>query len=297
MSKYIDTNAKLLAQLLEAGSLPSSLVKSKVTISLFDKLIQIGLIQKQRKGAGSQFSLINKERREVFIGNEYPSGLEFIENNMFPRRVQGIKNCKNSKSLKKLDFDLITLRGKSIIEYKEKNIDLSLSSDDVTYLSLKLEIGSLINIHQESCTIVTVENPTAFTELGKMVSCSWDIAVYTGGKMSEILINQLKYWGEKGHKIIHFGDYDFVGMEEFIRILHVCSDARFYLPESLGDEFVKNYGNIELLEKQVTQHKKFSISMSSLANTKGRGDLRKLHQLIQNNAKGLEQESLYSSSL
>ena len=293
MMSFVDNNAKLLSNLLNAGSISVSSASSKVAKQLFHQLVQIGLVQKRRKGAGNQFQLLDSDGLKAYIDSCYPSGLLLVKTTDAPRRVQGIISGKNSKKLNKLDFDIITLRGNQTIVYGDKKYHLEAVTDNNIYVSVKVARGSHIRLLQVSKTIITVENPTAFCALDSMLDISWDVAIYTKGKMSNILLKQLQAWSLQGQNIIHFGDYDYVGLLEFLRVLKCSPNARFYLPNSLTSSFFKRFGNSQLLEKQTTQHKELKQIVSKLPDSSGKNDFRKAYDLIQNSAVGLEQESLY----
>ena len=293
MPEFIDTNARLLNLLLEQGFLSVSSIQSKASKEVFSALEQTGVIQKKRKGAGNQYQLFSESSLVEFIKSKYPSGLYRLERENIPRRVKGILERKNSKSLSKLDYALISLRGNTPIKQNNKVYRLEeLTTQDV-FLSLKLTNKISPEILHENRTIITVENPTVFIELERMVQLPWNIAIYTGGKISNILLEQLSLWEQKGHNVVHFGDYDYVGLHEFARILQFCPKAKLYSPAKLTTELFQQYGNTLLLEKQVNAHKTLIKVLSKLPESLGRTQLITTYNLLQENAKGLEQESFY----
>ncbi len=209
MSEFVDHNAKLLSVLRDTQCLSASSVKSKANKRLFQQLEQIHLVQKRRKGAGNQYQLLDVTGLNQFIISQYPSGLYQQSLPDTPRRVQGILARRDSKSFKKLEFDLLTLRGNIPLIYEQKTYPLTGLTSKNTYLSLKVTSATPLILQQQNSTIITIENPTAFTELEMMVQLQWNIAVYTAGKMSNLLLQQLEYWGSQGHNMVHFGDLSF----------------------------------------------------------------------------------------
>jgi hypothetical protein len=293
MPDFVDTTARLLSLLLEQNSLSASSVKSKASREVFTTLEQTGVVQKKRKGAGNQYQLLSQSSLVEFINSRYPSGVYRKEAKDTPRRVQGIREKQNSKSLSKLDFSLITLRGSSSIKQDGKVYNLVQLTTKNTFLSLKLTNTLHPENLQKNSTIVTVENQTDFTELESMMQRPWDITIYTGGKMSNILLQQLRYWANDGHKLVHFGDYDYVGLLEFTRIIQICPKAELYSPDKLSTELIQQYGNTLLLEKQVSAHQTFLKNLEALPDSLGKDQLSNAYKLLQENAKGLEQESFY----
>jgi len=294
MAEFVDPNARLLSLLLEQKTLSVSSVKSKASRDIFSTLEQTGVIQRKRKGAGNQYQLISQLNLVDFIKSRYPSGVYGIEAEDTPRRVQGIQESQNSKSLSKLDFSLITLRGTSSIKQDEKVYDLVQLTNENTFLSLKLTDKLHPEILQKNSTIITVENPTAFTELESMMQRPWDIAIYTGGKMANLLVQQLNNWACTGHAIVHFGDYDYVGLLEFTRVLLVCPKAELYVPAKFSSEMIQQYGNTLLLENQIDAHQTLLKKLEVLPKSQGKQQLTHVYKLLQENGKGLEQESCFS---
>jgi len=293
-TNFVDNEASLLSLLRTEKGLPTSKVKSRKARLLFERLQQSGIINKQRKGAGSQFKLVNATALETFIKQEYPAGLSPETALNSPVRVQGVQQFQNSKKQKNLDFALLTVRGGATLTHAGKKVNLNQLTDTETSLCLKISTSKLAELSPLPCTIITVENPTAFFELERMLSRnSWQLAIYTAGKMSNILLEQLKHWYQQSHKIIHFGDYDYVGLLEFARILDCCQTASLYQPDALAEK-LQRYGNTKLLEDQTEQHKTLLKKISQLPESKAKRELTIVHQLLQNSAKGMEQEALYT---
>lgn len=291
---FIDSRAKLLHQLLTERTVPGSKVKSKAAKFLFDRLQQTEIIKKQRKGAGSQYQVMHLDALQAFIEQEYPNGLLAMTMTDLPSRIQGVLQSQDSKIQKKLDFVLLTVRGGTTIKHEGKTHDLNMLTNAETSLCLKISPSSLCELPASPCTIVTVENPTAYVELEKMLEHPWQLAIYTAGKMSNILLQQLQYWYQQQHQLLHFGDYDYVGLLEFARILICCPESRSYYPENLPMLLQKN-GNAQLLEKQTEQHKSLLRTLEYLPSGAGKNDLNEVYRMLQSSAKGLEQEGLYNT--
>jgi len=289
---FIDTNARLLNQLLTKQTVSASSVKSQMAQSLFEHLQHINIIIKQRKGGGNQYHLINIDALQAFIAKKYPAGLNKVEADI-PARISGVFQSQDSKTQKMLDFTLLTIRGTALLNHANKIHDLKALTNADTSLNLKISLSQWCELADSRYTIVTVENPTAFIELEKILSRPWQLAVYTAGKMSNILLAQLQRWHQCNHRIIHFGDYDYVGLLEFSRILSCCSTARLYYPDTLLEQ-IQQYGNAKLLENQIAQHKTLLKQIEQLLDSNGKKELLEVYELLKMTAKGLEQEGLYA---
>lgn len=292
---FIDTNARLLHQLLVDHCVPVSSAKSAAASVLFGQLQQAGIVFKRRKGAGSQFLLENSASLSAFIEQTYPEGLFVQEDDDRLSRIQGVMQSQDSKTRKQLDFAFLNTRGTVTVKLAGQTHDLAVLTSTNTSLCLKISALQQCELLAPGSIVVTVENPTAFVELEQMLEQPWDLAVYTAGKMSGILLQQLQYWHQQNHKLVHFGDYDYVGLLEFARILRFNPEASLYYPD-VFTELLQQYGDVHLLEKQVEQHQALLNVMAQLPDSSGKIQLVKIYQLLQRSAKGLEQEGLYKRS-
>ncbi|MEZ5538304.1 MAG: DUF2220 family protein [Thiolinea sp.] len=289
---FVNANARLLYQLQMEGFVPASNTKSVAATSLFGHLQQAGIVRKRRKGGGNQFQLDHPEFLQAFILQTYPEGLFRTTEDERLSRVQGVMRTQDSKNRRQLDFSLLHVRGTAVLQYVKRNYDLAALTDSDTSICLKISADQQCSLIDSGCTILTVENPTAFVVLEQIVKQTWQLAVYTSGKMSEILLQQLKSWSQQGHRLVHFGDYDYVGLLEFARILRLDSAASIYYPETL-EQLLQRYGNSQLLQKQTSQHLTLLETMRQLPDGLGKQQLFFVYQLLQRTAKGLEQEGLY----
>ncbi|OQX14753.1 MAG: hypothetical protein BWK73_08610 [Thiothrix lacustris] len=292
---FIDTNARLLHQLLEEHCVPVSSTKSAAASALFGQLQQAGIICKRRKGGGNQFLLEHPESLSAFIEQTYPEGLFAEEDDDRLSRIQGVMQSRDSKTRKQLDFAFLNTRGTVTVKLAGQTHELAVLTNANTSLCLKISASQQCELLTPCSIIVTVENPTAFVELEQMFEQPWNLAVYTAGKMSDILLLQLQCWHQQNHKLVHFGDYDYVGLLEFARILCFAPQAYLYYPAML-EKLLQQYGNTELLRKQVGQHKILLETVRQLPESLGKQQLIEVHQLLQATAKGLEQEGLYKGS-
>ena len=290
MEDYISKTAELFAELLEKGRISASSVdRGSLDIKAqFERLNAAGIIRKQRSGAGNHYKLLHTATFQTFVDSEFPSGL-VKPSEITSNRAFGVLTRADSKTVSKLEFDLITIRGNVNLIINEESHRL-INSDDV-FLSLKISAQSLIKVEQAKCRIVTIENPTVFTELNKIDELDWDIAVYTAGKISQLLLNQLQEWCEEGHQLVHFGDYDYVGLLEYARILERSPQAMLHIPDRLDSEYINRYGNAQLHTKQIAQHKTLLAKLQTLEESDQKNSLMKIYKLLQSTAKGLEQEA------
>lgn len=291
MTLYISKAANLFADLLETGSIPASAIDkgSKETKRQFATLISTEIIKKQRSASGNCYQLFQLEKLRIHLEKTFPNGLLKPIGKDTSNRSYGVFTNGDSKSITKLDFDLIMLRGSAEVSIDDEHYELN--NSDAAFLSLKISATQTIDITNPNLTVVTIENPTVFAELNKISGLEWDIAIYTAGKISNFLLTQLKQWHTAGHQLIHFGDYDFVGLLEYARILYLCPQVELHWPQHLNADFINRYGKSQLHEDQISQHQTLLNKLELLPTSPQKQTLVKMHQLLQKTAKGLEQEA------
>lgn len=291
MTQYISKAASLFADLAEKGSIAASTIDkgSKETRAHFTRPIETKMIKKQRSHSGNRYVLMQKESLLQFIDSEFPNGLLKPINSDAANRTYGVITRGDSKTITKLGFDLVMMRGNAEVVTNDERHQLN--NSDAAFLSLKISATQTIDIASPSCTIVTIENPTVFTELNKILDLKWDIAIYTAGKISTLLLKQLEQWQAAEHALIHFGDYDYVGLLEYSRILESCPQAELHWPVLLDSTFMYKYGKAQLHEKQTAQHRSLLEKIKILPESEQKQRLVAIYQLLQGTAKGLEQEA------
>lgn len=290
MNTPIDKVAESLKVLVDQGCTSASKIKSKKLKEVFNHLVLSEIVKVQRKGAGNEYSVINQHALENHIDQTYPNGLfkSVLQQN---RRTQGIAEKGNSKGLCGLDFELLTLCGNTVLEINNASFDLNLFHLPA-YLSLQITATDKLSL-KDKCTVWTIENPTAFVHAPQIQRAGTNIALYTAGKMSNLLVGKLTKLASDGHELIHFGDSDYVGLLEFCRILEANNKAQLYIPDEFDKDFLKKYGNALLLRKQVDQHTQLLSKMKKIPDSEGKKQLQQVYDLIQATSKGLEQEAFF----
>ncbi|OGS10441.1 MAG: hypothetical protein A2285_06055, partial [Elusimicrobia bacterium RIFOXYA12_FULL_57_11] len=97
-----------------------------------------------------------------------------------------------------------------------------------------------------SGTLAIVENLEPFLCFEKMKVAA-DAAVYAGGKMSGRMLAWFASSEMSRCSFLHCGDYDPVGIDEYLRLKEACgARAKLHIPKNIDDLF-KKYGKRELL--------------------------------------------------
>jgi hypothetical protein len=240
--------AKLAQILLENKSVPYSKFTEgirKKHKSAFDT----GLLSLRRSGAGRVVVTEYPERFTKYLENHYPSGLESAITGA-KNRTEAVAYFRNAKKKNITDREALLFKAYS-------------SSNDLLYLNdIPLPakewcnmagIGALQLCDTDSITlkgkIGLIENIDVFWFFEKL-DLELDIIFYSGGRLSNRFMNKLIV--NNSFSLMHFGDYDPVGIDEYLKRKKVVPATTFFIPENIEALFA-NYGKKELLYKDNTR--------------------------------------------
>lgn len=276
----LDTLAKQLTVLSESSSLPASSISRRDRLRL-QSLFDAGVIEEVRSGAGRRIIVINQKALQSFIQLLYPSGLEGIKEDL-PARSRAVAERRDSKRAKGRTPTTLLIRGFNLCSFHRNGAMLPVAewteSAGVAALCLDSMTG-----WQCQGILGLVENLETFWHIEK-VAPRVDLAVYAEGRIGADVLDWLRSPGMSTTRVIHFPDYDPVGMDEFLRIKRACSErAELFLPADLDMLFAR-YGKAKLLQDSV-------VILARLRKSSD-VDVRYVVDLMDQYGVGLEQEGL-----
>jgi hypothetical protein len=116
------------------------------------------------------------------------------------------------------------------------------------------------------------------------MSVAADVALYASGRLSDLALQWLGSPELSQCRFIHCGDYDPVGLDEFLRLKAVLGDrARLHVPANLRD-LVATYGRPELVRDSQAVLKRLRGSADP--------DVHSVVEALDETGCGLEQEIL-----
>ncbi len=245
---WIDAFAGVLGKLRDKGSIPCSAV-SRAGMKKLQSLIHANVLSVRARGRGGVLHVESMDHLLQFIDSNYPSGLEQTEE-VDSSRGSSVLWHRDSKKHSERSAIPVLLRGLGNVRLLSGNgskiMDVSelTSSFGVAALMLRKDKMDI----EYSGKIATVENLEVFTEFHKI--CKEDIlVVYTGGRASGLLVSWLASSGMATASVTHYGDYDPVGLSEYLRIKDGRSGPTdLFIPVNF-ETLVNKYGNTKLLEK------------------------------------------------
>lgn len=136
--------------------------------------------------------------------------------------------------------------------------------------------------------IAIVENADAFWQ-HELVLPDVDLVILSGGNMSERLVKWLASPAMSECRITHWGDYDPVGVWQYLRLLDACQNRVGIFAPPVVDELLPKYGKRKLVTRQSTFFDRIRTRTSN-------DYVRRMVGLFDKYRRGLEQEILLHPS-
>jgi hypothetical protein len=229
----------------------------------FQNLLQAKIIETAKSGRGSRIIIKNSESFESFFARYFE-----VDKTSEITKTSNIKKLKDSKARRTKSPAIFFLRGFTNIKLDNKDFDLCHYTKTFGLFSLMSPIIS-------SNKICFVENLDSFLKAEKLFEKDF---IYLH-KYGRIGIDSLK--GISASEIQVFVDYDFNGLDEYLRIKDVFENATLYIPESFEQLFNKYSKVIRGKQKQSKR-----VTESNLA------EVIRIRELVSKGNRFLEQEIL-----
>ena len=278
-----------LSKLHEREALPASqfTVAQRAVLDQFVR--QTGAVRCQRQGRGDVYQVANQTLFHTHLLALSP-GLCSNEPDI-PMRAQHIAHARDSKAgahqhehyyllLKAVGDDVRWTDSCRGVE-----LPLTQSTRDFGAASLRID-GN--DAWSSDSTLWLVENQALFDRTDWLPSGTVATLVYYGGQINTILLNWLSRRPRAG-RVVHFPDYDGVGLGNFARLYAVLGDAcEFWLMPDWSIKLAR-YGSAQLWRDTLPDFTSASVRLP--------GYLAPLTQQMRQSGRALEQESVWLSGL
>ncbi len=243
----VDALAGHLARLREKGALALGGIARRDLVRL-QSLLDAGVLAEVRQGAGRRLVLHDTQALEAFIRTLYPGGLSGSETGELPPRSLAVAQRRDAKKAARGVAETVLLRGfgKAVLQAGDEILPLADWTRQSGAAALLLDDRSTV----WGCggTLAVVENHEVFVHFERL-GLGADIALYAGGRLSGRVLHWLASPALAACALVHCGDYDPVGLDEYLRLSGACPGrTRLYLPAGL-EELFACYGKRELLAK------------------------------------------------
>ncbi len=278
----VDPIARVLQQLIEKRSISRSSIGRRAKTAI-KPLFDAGALKEERCGAGWRIHVVNSGAVEKFSRVLFPQGLESSCWKL--DRAEAVAVLRNAKRGSNRSGEPVLIRGFSEAMLVSERGELDIQRMTQFFGTASFVISDELDLKYTGSRVALVENLEPFLRFEERFS-EFDAAIYCAGRISVRVLCWLEH---QRFDVVHFGDYDPVGLQEYLRIKERCGcRASLYIPEKLN-ELVKCYGKPELLKDS-------SAILEGLRATKD-VNVCKVLQCLEDLSLGLEQEILWADLL
>ncbi len=256
------TDYRTYKKLKEDSFLTEKAIPKTVLISLhFKGLVSSLIIEKTRSGRGFRYKINKPTEFDNFFTAYFPEDIEIKD------KSDNVRKFRNSKIQKTVSTPIFMLRGFETISINGNELNLE------NYTS-KFQIFACNAERIEAKHICIVENLDTFLVAEKLLGKSF-VFLHKYGRIGKESLNCLS-----ANQLLVFVDYDFNGLEEFLRIKEVFDFAQLYIPENYDELFQKYSQSLKGNKAEMTNR----IKQSSDSN------VIKIRESIIRNNRFLEQQ-------
>ena len=238
-----------------------SIPKTVLSSPNFKGLVSSLIIEKTRSGRGFRYKINKPTEFDNFFTTYFPEDIEIKD------KSDNVRKFRNSKIQKTVSTPIFMLRGFETIRINGSELNL----EDYT---IKFQIFACNAERIEAKHICIVENLDTFLVAEKLLGKNF-VFVHKYGRIGKESLGCLST-----NQLLVFVDYDFNGLEEFLRIKEVFEFAQLYIPENYDELFQKYSQSLKGNKAEMTNR----IKQSSDVNV-----IRIRESIIRNN-RFLEQQ-------
>lgn len=186
----------------------------------FKGLVSSLIIEKTRSGRGFRYKINKPTEFDNFFTAYFPEDIEIKD------KSDNVRKFRNSKIQKTVSTPIFMLRGFETIRINGNELNL----EDYTS---KFQIFACNAERIEAKHICIVENLDTFLAAEKLLGKNY-VFLHKYGRIGKESLNCLST-----KSLLVFVDYDFNGLEEFLRIKEVFDFAQLHIPENYNELFNK----------------------------------------------------------
>ncbi len=271
--------------------LPQSTIP-KGCVGLVEELMVCRAIefQKANGGRGTVLRICSETAFSNFVGARLPRGLD-VDLAHIPDRATAVAMLADAKAIhSSIGEGLFVRSTKPNVEIQSIEESICIAVGKLTKqaggIGIQLSPGRSWTF---SGHIAVIENSDAFWR-HDLVLPQVDLAIFGSGNVSSRLLQWLASPGMAQCRVTHWGDYDPVGVNQYLRIADACPKrVDTYAPEII-DELLPKYGKRNLITGQ-TQF------LDRLRSRTADPHVRRMLELFDRYHRGLEQEALLNDNL
>lgn len=216
-----EVDFKIYKLLFESKSISKSAIPTSVLQSdAFQNLLRAEILRSRKLGRGFKVEVSKEIEFKIFFKTNFP------ENNVSKSKSGNIKKYRSSKASKIDSQPIFLFRGFQSFQINNKIVNLEKSTND---FGLFAAIPNAIIVDK----LCFVENLESFLHAEKLLGKTF-LFVHKYGRIGKESITMFK-----PKEVLVFVDYDFNGLDEYLRIKKVFENAELYLPNNYLEIFDK----------------------------------------------------------
>jgi hypothetical protein len=274
-----DALARLTARLLERGDLPASQISTR-TWQAWQSMVDAGALSRERRGGGQVVCLHKPALLREWLRQRYPDATG-VEANA-PARASAVRTFRNAKRARRLSVEPVLLRVFHPVPCQcgDQHFDLQAHARRTGIACVQAGAAPACAFQAR---VAVVENLEVFLHVERL-SLPVDLALYAGGRLSQTVLTWLATPAMASCSFIHCGDYDPVGLDEYLRLRAKVGDrVSLHIPDQL-ESLMVTYGRPELVRDSATVLRRLRSADCP--------DVQRIVDLIDRTGCGLEQEVL-----
>jgi hypothetical protein len=289
-----------ILELLEGGSVPASQISDSIA-AILKPLMETRAITRERAGAGWRLVLHNPDALRSVLASQAPGFLEGVDPTLGPKG-QAIVRTRNAHAAGPGEADLVILKARDGI-WLEGPEGQRMDAGELTRLAGALAIVikgqggwrfyGTGPVNLATVNLATVENSECFLRAESLEAAA-DVWIYTQGRLTRRVLAWLHSLAETAATLVHLGDYDPVGIDEYRRLREGWGDrVSLFMPDGL-ERLFETRGNREIMTRERNQDVlgRLLAQRDTLP-----ADAREVMRLIQIHGAGLEQEALLIATM
>jgi len=204
---------KFMLKLLETETMSLSMVPTTVSKSDdWENWLEAGFIELERHGSHRTYRVIDREALRDIFYYKFPD--EALDDGS---AVDNVRAFGDSKARTRISLGIFFLRGWQTIMVNGYSVDLGEITD-------RFGVFATVLNDLQADQICLVENLDCFRQAEKVFGSDW-LFLHTYGRVGKEWLQRIVC-----SEMLIFSDYDFVGLDEFLKVMEVFPQAQFYLP-------------------------------------------------------------------
>ena len=217
--------------------------KSVLNSHIFMGLIDAGIIEKSRSGRGFRYIVVKSTEFDSFFKTHIPEDIEVHD------KTDNVRKFRNSKVQKTTTTPVFMLRGFETIKINGFEVDLNSHTQNFGLFACNAN-----EIRAKSLCIV--ENLDTFLMAEKLLGNQY-VYLHKYGRIGKESLS-----GLQTERLLVFVDFDFNGLEEFLRIKEVFDFAQLFVPDNYDELFAKYARSLKDNKAEMTNRVKQSNDMN-----------------------------------